>query len=193
MEIAVVGTGFIGGILGDALARAGHTVRFGSRHPGDDTVADGTPADVVPVAEALAGADVVVLAVPGPAVPDLVAEHGDLLAGALVIDASNRMGSSVANARADLPTDVRYARAFNTLGGENFADPQFADGPADLFFSAPEDDRTTVEAVIEGVGLVPVYVGADQEELIDALFRLWIALAIGQGRGRRLALRLIDR
>lgn len=193
MEIAVVGTGFIGGILGDALARAGHTVRFGSRHPGDDTVADGTPADVVPVAEALAGADVVVLAVPGPAVPDLVAEHGDLLAGALVIDATNRMGSSVANARADLPTDVRYARAFNTLGGENFADPQFADGPADLFFSAPEDDRTTVEAVIEGVGLVPVYVGADQEELIDALFRLWIALAIGQGRGRRLALRLIDR
>jgi hypothetical protein len=39
----------------------------------------------------------------------------------------------------------------------------------------------------------PVYVGADEEEeLIDSLFRLWIALAVRQGRGRRLARRLID-
>ena len=49
-----------------------------------------------------------------------------------------------------------------------------------------------VETLITDVGLRPVFVGSDQEELIDALFRLWIALAMGQGRGRRLALRLID-
>jgi len=192
MEIAVIGTGFIGSILGNALAGAGHTVRFGSRHPDDERVADGSTAAVTTVADALRGADVVVLAVPGAAVEDLVAGHGDLLSGALVIDATNQMGAPVANSRAALPDDVRYARAFNTLGGENFADPVFADGPADLFFSAPEADRSTVEAVIEGVGLHPVYVGADQEDLIDALFRLWIALAIGQGHGRRLALRLTD-
>jgi predicted dinucleotide-binding enzyme len=87
---------------------------------------------------------------------------------------------------------VRYVRAFNTLGGENMADPVFADGPADLFFSGPEGDRPTVETVIADVGLRPVYVGADQEEVIDALFRLWIALAVTQGRGRRLALRLLE-
>ena len=73
------------------------------------------------------------------------------------------------------------------------ADPVFADGRADMFFSAPEGDRATVETVIEGVGLRPVYVGEDQEALIDALFQLWIALAIKQGRGRRLALRLLER
>jgi len=192
MEIAVIGTGFIGGILGNALARSGHTVRFGSRHPSDDPVAEGSPATVVAVADALVGADAVVLAIPGPSVAELTAAYGDRLAGALVIDATNSMGSPVANSRAALPGDVRYARAFNTLGGENMADPQFADGPADLFFSAPEHDRATVEAVIAGAGLRPVYVGADQEDLIDSLFRLWVALAMGQGRGRRLALRLID-
>jgi hypothetical protein len=42
------------------------------------------------------------------------------------------------------------------------------------------------------VGLRPVYVGEDQEAIIDALFRLWIALAVNQGRGRRLALRLLE-
>jgi hypothetical protein len=61
-----------------------------------------------------------------------------------------------------------------------------------MFFSAPEVDRASVETVIEGVGLRPVYVGEDQEALIDALFQLWIALAIKQGRGRRLALRLLE-
>jgi predicted dinucleotide-binding enzyme len=91
-----------------------------------------------------------------------------------------------------LPPTVRYARAFNTLGGENFADPVFSEGRADMFFSAPEDDRQLVEDVIAGVGLRPVYVGEDQEAIIDALFRLWIALALKQGRGRRIALRLME-
>ena len=65
----------------------------------------------------------------------------------------------MANSRAALPPNVRYARAFNTLGGENMADPVFDNGPADMFFSAPESDRETVETVIEDVGLRPVYVG----------------------------------
>ncbi|MDQ6617069.1 MAG: NAD(P)-binding domain-containing protein [Actinomycetota bacterium] len=192
MEIAVIGTGFIGGILGRALAGAGHHVTFGSRHPDDRTVARDTPARVTSVGEALAGAEVVILALPGAAVADLTAGHSDALAGKLVIDATNQMGQLVANSRASLPASVRYARAFNTLGGENLENPAFADGPADLFFSAPEGDRGTTEAVIQAVGLRPIYVGEDQEALIDALFMVWIALAMKQGRGRRLALRLLE-
>jgi hypothetical protein len=61
-----------------------------------------------------------------------------------------------------------------------------------MFFSSPEPDRHAVETVIEGVGLRPVYVGADQEGLVDCLFRLWVDLAMTQGRGRRLALRLLE-
>lgn len=192
MRIAVIGTGFIGGILGGALARSGFDVTFGSRHPDDDQVAAGSPASVAPVGAALEGAEVVIVAVPGAAVPELTAEVGPGLAGKLVIDATNQMGAPVANARAALPPGVRYARAFNTLGGENMAEPVFPDGRADMFFSAPEADRDTVEEVIAGVGLRPVYVGQDQEALVDCLFRLWIALAVTQGRGRRLALRLVE-
>jgi predicted dinucleotide-binding enzyme len=192
VEIAVIGTGFIGGILGRALARAGHRVTFGSRHPGDESVAAGTPATVTTVADALAPAEVVILALPGAAVAELTSAHRDVLDSKLVIDATNQMGQPVANSRAALPSDVRYARAFNTLGGENIADPHFADGPADMFFSAPEADRGTVETVITDVGLRPIYLGEDQETLVDALFQIWITLALKQGRGRRLALRLID-
>jgi 8-hydroxy-5-deazaflavin:NADPH oxidoreductase len=192
VDIAVIGTGFIGSTVGRALAGAGHQVVFGSRHPADDAaVVEGTDASVLSVSDALA-ADVVILALPGAAVAQLAADHGDAFASALVIDATNQMGQPVANARASLPAGVRYARAFNTLGGENMAEPVFPGGRADMFFSSPDADRETVEAVIEGVGLRPVFVGPDQEALIDCLFRLWVALAITQGRGRRLALRLLE-
>ena len=33
MNVTVIGTGFIGGTLGRALAGRGHQVTFGSRHP----------------------------------------------------------------------------------------------------------------------------------------------------------------
>jgi len=191
MKVTIIGTGFIGSTLGSSLADAGHQVVYGSRHP-DEEVFAGTGATVAPVGEALADPDVVILALPGAAVADLTAAHGDALAGKLVIDATNQMGAEVANARASLPSTVRYARAFNTLGGENMADPVFDGERADMFFSAPVGDRETVETVIEGVGLRPVFVGEDQEAIIDALFQLWVALAMRQGRGRRLALRLLE-
>jgi hypothetical protein len=70
--------------------------------------------------------------------------------------------------------------------------PVFPEGRADMFFSAPAGDRAAVETLIEDVGLGPVYVGEDQEALVDALFQLWVALAMKQGRGRRLALRLLQ-
>jgi predicted dinucleotide-binding enzyme len=190
MRIAVIGTGFIGGIVGRALARSGDDVIFGSRGSDREVVGD-TTARVASIAESLADADVVILAIPGGSVGDLVTAHADGLAGKLVIDATNQMGAAVVNCRATLPTSVRYARAFNTLGGENLADPVFADGPADLFFSAPVADRDAVATVIEHVGLRPLYLGEDNEELVDALFRVWIELAMRQGHGRRLALRLL--
>ncbi|MGD0810280.1 MAG: NAD(P)-binding domain-containing protein [Acidimicrobiales bacterium] len=193
MRVTVVGTGFIGGVLGRALAMSGYDVTFASRHPEVDAVAGQSGAQVTSVAEALASDAVVILALPGAAVGQLVADQGRALGGKLVIDATNQMGQTVPNARALLPPDVRYARAFNNLGGENMAEPVFADGQrADMFFSAPEQDRGTVEAVISAVGLRPVYLGEDQEALVDAFFQVWVTLAIKQGRGRRLAFKLLE-
>ena len=192
MKVAVVGTGFIGGTLGRALANSGHEVVFGSRHPEADDVAVGTKATVATIGEALDSPDVVLLAVPAQAVDEIVADHGVALSGRLVVDTTNKMGADTVNCRSNLPADIRYARAFNTLGGENLAEPRFSDGPADLFFSGPEGDRGTLESLIGDVGLRPIYVGEDNEDIIDGLFRRWIALAWGQGRGRRLALRLLE-
>ncbi len=196
MRIAVVGTGSIGGTIGRAFARAGHDVVFGSRSPADDTVAQDTTARVADVAASLDGAGVVALAVPGPAVDDLLDQHAGRLAGALVLDCANRIGGpGPANnhgaVTAKVP-DARYARVFNSLGVENLAQPQFEGGVADMFFSAPQADRATVERLVQAVGLRPVYLGDGQHEVVDGVLRLWFALAVGQKRGRRLAFRVLD-
>jgi predicted dinucleotide-binding enzyme len=193
-NVAVIGTGRIGGTLGRAFARGGHQVTFGSRGPADGSVAGDSGAAQDTVAGALAGADIVVLAVPGPAVAAVVAENAGALAGKLIVDAANNMGGGPANSHeaiAALP-GARYARAFNTLGVENFADPVFGSETADLIFSAPEADRPAVEDLIRAVGLRPVYAGDGAHEVVDGVLRLWFALAIGQGRGRHLAFRVLD-
>jgi NADP oxidoreductase coenzyme F420-dependent len=118
MEITVVATGFIGGVLGRALANAGHDVTFASRHPDDDDVAGATIAKVMSVPGAMGRPGVVLLTLPGNAVGEFAGENHASLAGKLVIDATNKMGEAVANARGSLPTSVRYARAFNSMGGE---------------------------------------------------------------------------
>ncbi len=195
MRIAVIGTGNIGGTLGRVWARAGHDVTFGSRHPQDDDAAGDTSAAVAGLSEAMAGADVVLLALPSRAVEEFLAEHAGRLAGRLVIDATNRVGAPIANVAeqvAQAAPAARYARAFNTLGWENFADPLFDGVPADLFFSASEADRANVEQLISDVGLRPAYLGAGKQDVVDGVLPLWFTLVQARGGNRRIAFRVLE-
>ncbi|MFD0632222.1 NADPH-dependent F420 reductase [Catenulispora yoronensis] len=92
--VAVIGTGKIGQAIGRLWLESGHAVVFGSRSP-DLREAElrglGGRAVVVTQAEAMAAAEVVLLAVPGEAVEALLDELGPGLAGKVVIDATNRL------------------------------------------------------------------------------------------------------
>lgn len=188
MKIAVIGTGNIGGTLGQRWNVAGHEVVYASR-AGSGTGPGEAP--VLAVGEALTGAEVVLLAVPGGAVAEVVAANGAALAGKVVIDAANRIGQPEVNSRAPIAAaapDARYVRAFNTLGWENFADPPPG---AALFFAADPAARTAAEELITAVGLEPVFAGgADASGTVDALLPLWFALVKHGGGNRRVALRI---
>ena len=189
MRIAVIGTGNIGGTLGTAWARAGHDVVMGSRQP--DHSAQPPQADI---ATALDGADAVLLAIPARGVDDFLATHSAALDGLLVIDATNNIGAASANAADAIMQAIpgaRYARAFNTLGWENFAEPTFDGVAADLFFSAAEADREVTERLISDVGLRPAYLGPDKQGLVDSLLPLWFTLSQLRGT-RHLALRILE-
>src|SRR5215831_9012761 len=167
MKIAVIGTGRIGGTLGGRWRAAGHDIVYGSR-TGSGEGPGGAP--VMAMGEALAGTDVVLLAVPGGAAADVVAANGAALAGKVVIDAVNRIGEPEVNSRAAIAAaapQARYVRAFNTLGWENFADP------------VP--------------GTEPVFAGdTGASGTVDALLPLWFALVKRAGGNRRVALRVVQ-
>jgi hypothetical protein len=143
------------------------------------------------IGEALTGADVIVLAVPGGAVAEVVSANGAALAGKVVIDAVNRIGEPEFDSRAAVEAaapDARYVRAFNTLGWENFAGP--LPGSV-LFFAADPRARSAAEELITAVGLEPVFAGdADATPNVDALLPLWFALVQHNGGNRRVALQI---
>jgi 8-hydroxy-5-deazaflavin:NADPH oxidoreductase len=190
MKIAVIGKGNIGGTLGTKWIAAGHDVVYGTRNGSGDGPG-GAP--VRSIGDAIDGAGVVVLAVPGPVVPDVVTEHGGALAGKVVIDAVNRMGGAPEyDSRAliaEAAPSARYVRAFNSLGWENFADPLPG---TDLFFAADPEARAAAEELISAVGLEPAFLGdADATATVDGLLPLWFALVKQNGGNRKVALRVV--
>jgi 8-hydroxy-5-deazaflavin:NADPH oxidoreductase len=190
MKIAVLGHGNIGGTLGTKWRAAGYDVVYGARGGSGDGPG-GAP--LRSIGDALGGADVVVLAVPGAVVPDIMNDHGDALAGKVVIDAVNRMGGGAQyDSRAliaDAAPSARYVRAFNSLGWENFADPLPG---ANLFFAADPEARAVTEELITAVGLEPAFLGdADATPAVDGLLPLWFALVKQNGGNRKVALRIV--
>jgi len=183
MRIAVIGKGNIGGTLGSKWRAAGHDVVYGTRD-GSGQGPGGAP--VRSIGDALKDAEVVLLAVPGQTVPDVVSEQGAALAGKVVIDAPESDSRALIAAAAP---SARYVRAFNSLGWENFAGPLPG---ANLFFAADPEARAPAEELISAVGLEPAFVGdATATATVDALLPLWFALVRQNGGNRKVALRIV--
>ncbi len=199
MKISIIGAGNIGGTLGRKWAQAGHAVAFGVRDPQEAAVQSlvaelNGETTAVSIPASAAEAEVVLFAVPGQAMPDLVATLGDQLNGKILIDATNKVGQASMNSlellRQHAPDSALY-RAFSTLGWENFAEPVLDGVAVDLFYCG-DAKGGKVEELITAVGLRPIYVGGtEQADLIDTLARLWFVMALQQGRGRHLAFKMI--
>lgn len=199
MRIAILGARNIGGTLGRKWVQAKHEVMFGVRDlskPETQSLVKELEAKLGTLAEAIAFGEVVVFAIPGSAMEATIHAHASALAEKIVVDTANNMGAAVRNSLAAFSAHVPTAqvfRAFNNLGWENFAQPNFGSVQADLFYCGPTGvAQTRVEQLISEVGLRPVWVGGlEQTAIVDALGGLWFALALGQRRGRHLAFKLL--
>ena len=94
MDIAVIGAGRIGGNIARRLAATGHALTL--------TFAR----DAAAPADAVAGAEVVVVSVPWGVLPEALAQAGPLT-GRVVIDTTNQFGAG------PMPADGQTAAAFN--------------------------------------------------------------------------------
>ena len=196
MDISIIGAGNVGRSLATAFVTAGHQVTITSRDLEDaNEVATATGATASTSNEAAARtASVIVLAVPFSSVPQIATEIGDLVAGKVVVDATNRMAfgangpdidTSTSNAEeiALMLPSASVVKAFNTLFASNQSDP-ITDGVQLDGFVAADDDtaRATVLELVESVGLRPVDVGPlARSRQLEGLAFLNIALNIANG------------
>src|SRR5262250_1262847 len=90
IKIGVIGSGNIGGTIGGLWVQAGHPVLFSSRHPEELTK---MTADLGPLAKLGTVGDVILLAVPYKAVPQLSKDYGPKFAGKVVLDADNAVAA----------------------------------------------------------------------------------------------------
>jgi predicted dinucleotide-binding enzyme len=131
LKIGIIGSGNIGSTVGTFWAKAGHQVMFSSRHPENlKTLVEsvGPLARAGTVKEALAFGDVILIAVPYGAYPQIAKDYGKEFAGKIVMDTGNavlaRDGEIGKEARekgvgltsARLFAGARIVRAFNTMG-----------------------------------------------------------------------------
>src|SRR6202048_1748592 len=136
MKIGVIGAGHIGGTIGGLWTKAGHPVFFSSRHPEElkDLVARlGPLAQAGTVEQAIAFGDVVFLAVPYGALPQIGKDYGKSLAGKIVLDADNAVAGRDGAIADEVERDgigvtsqkylpgARLVRAFNSLSYMIFA------------------------------------------------------------------------
>ena len=201
MNIAVIGSGNIGTTLGRKWSEAGHTVVFGTRDPGAEKI--GHLLETIPgaasgdIPSAINQAEVVLLAVPGTAVATFVSANRAALDGKIVIDATNQVGLPVMHSMALLANELPHAaifRAFNSMGWEAFADPMFGEERVDHFFCGTSGPpRDVVSGLIAELGVRPICVGGPEAAtLLDGITKLYFALVIGQGYGRRTGFRMLS-
>ncbi|OGO53564.1 MAG: hypothetical protein A2V85_08080 [Chloroflexi bacterium RBG_16_72_14] len=172
MKIAVIGTGNVGSALGSSFSRAGHQVTFAARDAEKTrSVASGAGGRAATATEAAAGADVVVLAVPYAAIEAVAADIVPVIAGKVVVDATNPLkpdysglatagGASGAERLAALLPGARVVKAFNTVFATNQANPSSQGTTLDALFATDDDAAATAVAELAGsIGFRPVRVG----------------------------------
>jgi len=169
MKVAIIGAGNVGKALTTSFTRAGHEVTIAAAHP-EHARAAATSLGATAAqssADAVAGADLVVLAVPATALASVATEIADDLAGKVVVDVSNRPtpdpagpGTSIAEELQNRLPRSRVVKAFNTLFASRQADPVVAGVSADGFVAADDENaKATVLDALDGLGFRPVDAG----------------------------------
>jgi 8-hydroxy-5-deazaflavin:NADPH oxidoreductase len=185
MKIAVIGSGNVGGALGAAWVKAGHQVTFGSRRPSQEKPIAGS--SVAEVKTAIENAEVVALAVPFPAVPDVLKQVSDWK-NKVLIDCTNPLtpnlelslgfNTSGGEQVAAQAKGARVVKAFNTTGAGNMQNPKYGGRGVTMLYATDDNSAASVaEQLVRDVGFEPEFAGPlKRARYLEPLCALWISL-----------------
>lgn len=186
MKIAVLGFGNVGAQLAKLWIAKGHEVTAGLREESKDRQkASDAGAKAATPADAVKDAEVVVIALPWPAVESTVKSMK--LDGKVVLDAVNPMDQnlsvivpaegSAAQAIAQWAKGARVVKAFNTIGAALMGDATF-----DMMYCGDDAAaKKIVQGLIADTGMKPVDVGPlSNARYLESIAGLWVDLVVKQ-------------
>ncbi len=203
MKISIIGSGNVGSALGAGLHRAGHHIAFGVRNP--ESAKSEKAAQMVKganfqtVADAYRDADVIIVTTPPEAVLQLLPEMSDLK-NKIVIDTTNSVRirpepfPTAYHAIKAISGSKKVVKCFNSTGFENMINPVYPEvGGIDMFCAGSNAEAKTIaKQLSKDIGFAECwdFGGDDNVELLEKFALSWINLAIMQGHGRNIAIKI---
>ena len=176
-HISIIGTGNMGQAISGIVAKGGNTVDMFDQSDADKPVTG----------------EIVVLAVPYPAVADVIAKRADQLAGKVVVDITNPLnfetfdsltvpaGSSAAAEIAAALPHSQVLKAFNTTFAATLVSGTVGALPATVLIAGDDADaKALLAGVVTAGGVRAVDAGAlRRARELEALGFLQLTLAVG--------------
>jgi predicted dinucleotide-binding enzyme len=205
MNIAIIGTGNVGGALATTWAAAGHAIRLGVRdtsHFKGMALLGNPNTEACTVAEAVAASEVVLVSTPAMHAVEVAKSLGDT-SGKIVIDAMNIvMGrgpqgfQNTADAILAHTATRDVVKCFNTTGYNNMSNPDYGGTAIDLFVAGDsERGKAVAMQLARDAGFAECYDigGNDRFALMEQFAFFWINLAMFKGMGREIGFKLLRR
>ncbi|MFM1932787.1 MAG: hypothetical protein RL226_2090 [Bacteroidota bacterium] len=202
MNIAIIGTGNIGGTLAEKWANKGHNIYLGVRDTSNfkgQRLVEHPSISAVDIHTAVQASEVVVLATPAMLAVEVAQSLGDTT-GKIIIDTMNIvMGRGPAGFATTSEAILAHAntrdvvKCFNTTGFNNMQNPFYQGEAIDMFMAG---DSTRGKAIAAQLALEVGFSdchdigGNDKFAQMEEFARFWINLAMFQGMGRDFAFKL---
>ena len=176
--LTILGTGTMGQAIASIAAKGGHSVQQLGANDLDTRVTG----------------DVVVLAIPYPAVADVISQRGDQLAGKIVVDITNPLdfetfdslvvpadGSAAAEIARALP-DSRVLKAFNTTFAATLTSGTVGPLTTTVLIAGDDTDaKSTLAGVLTSGGLDAIDAGSlKRARELEAIGFLQLTLAVNE-------------
>ena len=176
--VSILGTGNMGPAIASIVTKGGNTAELLGSNDTDKAVTG----------------DIVILAVPYPAISTVLAERADQLAGKIVVDLTNPLNfetfdsltvpaesSAAAEIQAALPSS-RVVKAFNTNFAATLAEGTIGGQPTTVLIAGNDADaKSELSAIIAAAGLSAIDAGSlSRARELEAMGFLQITLAAGE-------------
>jgi predicted dinucleotide-binding enzyme len=195
MDIAVIGSGNIGGRLATVWALKGHRVILGTRNPAEEKIKKLIASNPTKIS-----AEVILLAVPASNAYAVSKQLGEVK-GKVIIDAMNAVFrkpepyTRTSEAITAATGSDHIVKCFNSVGAENIDNPVYGNDRADMLLCGNyASDKAIVRKLAEDCGFNVYDIGGlDKEPLTEQTALLWASLATGAGLGRNIAFKVLRR